>query len=62
MSGNIWEWEGSCNGSNGNGDACLTRGGSYVEADTDLACTHDVAPTRNTAAITIGFRCCASSL
>jgi len=46
MSGNIWEWEDSCNGSNGNGDVCLTRGGSYVEAAGDLSCTHDIAPTR----------------
>jgi formylglycine-generating enzyme required for sulfatase activity len=62
MSGNIEEWEGSCNGSNGNGDACLTRGGSYVETAGDLACSRNVAPTRDTAAITIGFRCCADSL
>jgi formylglycine-generating enzyme required for sulfatase activity len=62
MSGNIWEWEDSCNGSNGNGDVCLTRGGSYVEAAGDLSCTHDIAPTRDTTAITIGFRCCAGSL
>jgi formylglycine-generating enzyme required for sulfatase activity len=59
MSGNIWEWEGSCSGSAPN-DACLMRGGSYFEnSETDLGCPSNVNPTRDTTALTIGFRCCA---
>jgi len=62
MSGNVWEWEGSCNGSDGNGDTCLIRGGSYFEMEGDLGCAHNVAPTRDTVAITMGFRCCGNPL
>ncbi|NUQ72413.1 MAG: SUMF1/EgtB/PvdO family nonheme iron enzyme [Polyangiaceae bacterium] len=62
MSGNVGEWEGSCNGSNGNGDACHVRGGSYFEIDANLMCSSNVAPTRDTTAISIGIRCCADPL
>lgn len=59
MSGNVWEWEDACNGTNGIGDNCIRRGGSYFVAEIDLPCTSASAVTRESAFRTTGFRCCA---
>jgi formylglycine-generating enzyme required for sulfatase activity len=59
MSGNVEEWEGSCNGSNSKDDACLTRGGAFTHLEGDLMCASNVGTTRGTNSIIIGFRCCA---
>jgi formylglycine-generating enzyme required for sulfatase activity len=59
MSGNVEEWEGSCNGSNSKDDACLTRGGAFTHLEGDLMCASNVGTTRGTNSIIIGLRCCA---
>lgn len=63
MSGNVEEWEDSCqkSASSGSGtDACRTRGGSWTSARADTRC--DAVPAaahqRGDHAPTLGFRCC----
>lgn len=71
MSGNVWEWEDSCNAANGDSDACRVRGGSYSSSADLLKCGADSTAvlepdadggmhtiTRSTSAPDIGFRCC----
>ena len=71
MSGNVAEWEDSCSASAGAGDACVHRGGSYLDTNKQvggapsLLCNSNVhnAPIvatkpRNTRDKEIGFRCC----
>ena len=63
MSGNVAEWENSCNATTGAGDVCAVRGGSFdsPNAAQSLTCAisaAQVAVTRNTQAGDIGFRCC----
>ncbi len=60
MSGNVAEWEDSCdNTAKGATANCRLRGGSFV-ADTIYypICSLDVSVARNTYRDTIGFRCC----
>jgi formylglycine-generating enzyme required for sulfatase activity len=59
MSGNVSEWEDSCNANASPGDLCRVRSGDFGSAEADLACTYADTKARNTAAIWIGFRCCA---
>lgn len=59
MSGNVWEWEDACSGTNGMGDNCQRRGGSYTGFETDLLCTASQAILRESAYRSTGFRCCA---
>jgi formylglycine-generating enzyme required for sulfatase activity len=72
LSGNVLEWEDSCNGTTGEHDACRPRGGSFnvALADggiADLACGFDYfhhTPTdvsRGSRYSDVGFRCCATS-
>ena len=56
MSGNIAEWEGSCSNTTGKTDPCLIRGGAYYQLEGELMCLSTDMPTRETAAIAIGFR------
>ena len=60
LSGNVWEWEDSCDGDVGEDDYCRMRGGSFVnDADNGLRCDGgDV--DRDYQADGIGFRCCSS--
>jgi sulfatase modifying factor 1 len=65
MSGNVREWEDSCSGETGAGDACLTRGGSFDSGGAtteghapDLQCDVHDAYTRDDTDFAIGFRCC----
>jgi formylglycine-generating enzyme len=60
LSGNVWEWEDSCNGSSGADDQCRLRGGSFSN-DNALLCGSDDSDNRNYANGQIGFRCCAPS-
>jgi formylglycine-generating enzyme required for sulfatase activity len=59
MSGNVWEWEDSCNGSTGKDDGCETRSGGFSEQEPDIRCDNSDTWSRETAAYHIGFRCCA---
>jgi formylglycine-generating enzyme len=59
MSGNIWEWEDSCNGSTGKDDGCETRSGGFSEEEQEMRCSNSQGWSRDTAAYHIGLRCCA---
>jgi sulfatase modifying factor 1 len=58
MSGNVWEWEDSCQGTAGAADLCRIRGGSFSQNASALGCAADSALARNTAGKSVGFRCC----
>lgn len=57
MSGNVEEWEDSCDGALGATDDCLVRGGG--SSNSSLACASPDARSRDTSDRSIGFRCCA---
>jgi sulfatase modifying factor 1 len=63
LSGNVWEWEDSCNGNTGSSDYCRLRGGSFYYNDNNLRCdsgsNFDV--DRDYQSDRIGFRCCSVS-
>jgi sulfatase modifying factor 1 len=63
LSGNVTEWEDSCNGTTGTYDACRLRGGSLFSNDPALACGSDygIGP-RDLGNDYVGFRCCGTSL
>ena len=60
MSGNVAEWEDSCDGpvGDGAGDSCLTRGGAYNSDEMGLKCSSPLSRPRNYAGPDVGFRCC----
>ena len=62
MSGNVWEWEDSCQSTNGSNDTCRVRGGACDAPASEMSCAIDstsVAPlSRNQRYFDIGFRCC----
>jgi len=58
MSGNVAEWEDSCDGSTGAADSCRIRGGDYLGDPTSLRCDDPSVATRSTTSAQIGFRCC----
>jgi sulfatase modifying factor 1 len=60
MTGNVWEWEDSCNATAGENDFCRTRGGSYDE-DVVTSCAQQSQNniSRNHRDPRLGFRCCA---
>ncbi len=63
MSGNVAEWENSCDGNTGAADLCLVRGGSFdsPNGQASMSCGWTAAQPplqRNTTAADIGFRCC----
>jgi hypothetical protein len=58
MSGNVAEWEDSCDAQAGTSDSCRVRGGSYESGQTDLLCGADASLTRGGSSATVGFRCC----
>ena len=58
MSGNVWEWEDSCDAQTGAGDLCRIRGGSYAQNAASLDCAADSALPRGSAGKAVGFRCC----
>lgn len=62
MSGNVFEWENSCADTTGATDQCRIRGGGFNSNATNLQCDIAADATRNTAGITIGFRCCTDSV
>lgn len=59
LSGNVWEWEDSCNGAVGQTDLCRLRGGSFNEYGDVLQCSSVGAfITRGDGYYAVGFRCC----
>jgi formylglycine-generating enzyme required for sulfatase activity len=58
MSGNVWEWEDSCETEDGAADLCRRRGGSFFSAADVLTCAIGADDTRSMADDSIGFRCC----
>jgi len=62
MSGNVWEWENSCEiDINGDpkDDKCHNRGGSFWDPQDALACGGPTYHRRQSANKNIGIRCCA---
>ncbi len=58
LSGNVYEWEDACSGSNGQYDLCHLRGGTYT-SDDYLACGTGGSLGRFNRFEDFGFRCCA---
>ncbi len=60
MSGNVWEWEDSCQANTGGKDQCRLRGGSFwFNGSADLLCANGNANDRSAANDIYGIRCCA---
>jgi hypothetical protein len=57
MSGNVSEWEDSCDGS-GPDAQCNVRGGSFGDLEPALRCDAGETAARNSASLDRGFRCC----
>jgi formylglycine-generating enzyme required for sulfatase activity len=57
LSGNVAEWEDSCEGS-GQAAVCHVRGGSFISSKAYLACDNNESAGRGTSNWAIGFRCC----
>jgi len=59
LSGNVWEWEDSCDNNTGGTDDCHIRGGSWTNFNFASQCdAHNVSDRANDDNIIIGFRCC----
>ena len=59
MSGNVAEWEDSCDATTGSQDLCRLRGSSFrLGQATTMRCSSAGPSTRNARASFIGFRCC----
>lgn len=59
MSGNVLEWEDSCEGTGGASDPCLVRGGAFDSSQAKLSCgAPAVVDERAAAHGDVGFRCC----
>ena len=59
LSGNVWEWEDSCNGTSGPSDNCLLRGGAFFNDRNALECGFSTYGPRYLTLNYFGFRCCA---
>jgi formylglycine-generating enzyme required for sulfatase activity len=60
LSGNVVEWEDSCDFHVGSDDFCRSRGGSFAAASAaPLRCDHSNSARRNFVYDKQGFRCCA---
>jgi formylglycine-generating enzyme len=59
MSGNVSEWEDSCNHENNGGDQCNERGGSVNNNPGMVTCANIQTENRSTTSSHVGFRCCA---
>ena len=59
MSGNVNEWEDSCQQSVGEDDICRLRGGAFGATSNNLRCDNSGSINRSNRGPSIGFRCCA---
>ena len=57
LSGNVWEWENSCDGE-ALTDGCRMRGGASNSETRYLECDSSYDRERNFASSSLGFRCC----
>ena len=60
MSGNVLEWEDSCDAGIGLTDRCRVRGGSFMNNFLNLRCDYEDFDSRESRLDVIGFRCCSS--
>jgi formylglycine-generating enzyme required for sulfatase activity len=59
MSGNVWEWEDSCEADTGATDLCRARGGAHGNGGMRHQCDYaGFFPQRDFAAGPMGIRCC----
>jgi formylglycine-generating enzyme required for sulfatase activity len=59
MSGNVWEWEDSCDASTGETDLCRARGGAFGNGGDLHRCDYSAfSPARNFNLGPTGIRCC----
>ena len=61
LSGNVCEWEDSCNGTSGVSDMCRVRDGSAYNDSASLRCDADSSSARGSAGVIgrdVGIRCC----
>ena len=60
LSGNVWEWEDSCDGNTSKSDNCHIRGGAFNYGEGGACCgCYDSSYPRIAGNSFIGFRCCA---
>ena len=60
LSGNVWEWEDSCEDPTRESDCCRLRGDSNYDGVAHyLRCVYDGGGTRGVRSNDVGFRCCA---
>ena len=59
LSGNVWEWEDSCDGDDGSSDLCRVRGGANNYGAVNLGCAYADYFERGVSEL-VGFRCCSS--
>lgn len=57
LSGNVWEWEDSCQGA-GDTAECHIRGGGHTSNETNALCKNGNHKPRNERLPYLGFRCC----
>lgn len=62
LSGNVKEWEDSCETMDGSTDKCNRRGGSFKDNAAALTCASQPTSPRNSTTIDLGFRCCAETI
>jgi formylglycine-generating enzyme len=58
MSGNVREWEDSCDNDNGRNDNCNERGGSVNNDGDQVSCGNVQTDNRDNTSSHVGFRCC----
>ncbi len=58
LSGNVWEWDDSCNHNLDKSDMCRRRGGSYYDGLGASECNAIGHASRNANGEKTGFRCC----
>jgi len=58
LSGNVWEWEDSCDEYTDSMNSCRARGGAFYSAADFLRCDSDGNTDRGFVDYSIGFRCC----
>jgi sulfatase modifying factor 1 len=57
LSGNVWEWEDSCEGP-GQSARCHRRGGTFEASVSYMTCQNGIAYFRNGVVLNTGLRCC----
>jgi formylglycine-generating enzyme len=58
MSGNVAEWQDSCQGTTGANDNCRVRGGSFRDKASAASCGSATTRQRDDRQDWVGFRCC----